>query len=293
MIQLDDAWEQVRGALEHLDYLRPEIENFRKATLDQASIKREPAIGTLPDGRHERVVRGTFNATFYPTPPRTKRLIGEAVQNLRAALDYLVFQVCCSDSKSVVAKTQLVIADSEQNFIADSKRHFKGMSGEHIAMFQKLQPYTGCEWTGIIRDLSNPSKHEHLTMVQHPVRLSISEGSTDAILAGQMISLESDISMDVAFMNGKAVIDQLEELVTKVTELSSRIRRKVGTIASYYDQALICRNGHVANSAASGFPHSTKYCENCSARTVSTCESCHQPIRGRCRIDGLVSTPLT
>src|SRR4051812_876089 len=120
--ELDDAYEQINGAREHLDHLKPEIEAFRKLTLDTVSITREPSTYLSPEGREVPTVRGTLSATHYPTPPRAKRLIGETVQNLRAALDYLVYQVCRFDSKGDVKQTQFVIVNSEEDFVKESKR---------------------------------------------------------------------------------------------------------------------------------------------------------------------------
>lgn len=171
-------------------------------------------------GRSKPAVIGKLTAPLnLSAPPRAARLIGETVQNLRAALDYLVYELCCFDSKSIVDGTQFVIVDSEKDFVRESKRRFKGMSGEHIAMFQQLQPYAGCNWTGIVRDLSNPDKHRQLTAVRHPVGLTIPPGSTDAILAGKSVDRNAGLSIEITFSNGAPVIEQLEQLVSEVDEI--------------------------------------------------------------------------
>ncbi len=219
MQQLDGAYEQVRGAREHLDDLKPEIEAFRGAVRDSVALDRQPGT-VVHKGRTKPAVIGRLTAPVnLPAPPRTSRLIGETVQNLRAALDYLIYELCCFDAKSIIDGTQFVIADSEEDFVSKCKRRFRGMSGEHIAMFQQLQPYAGCNWTGIIRDLSNPDKHRHLTAVHHPVGLTIQPGSTDAILAGKSVDMNAGLSIEITFSDGAPVIEQLEQLVSEVTKI--------------------------------------------------------------------------
>ena len=219
MQQLNGAYEQVRGAREHLDDLKPEIGAFRESVRDAVVLSRQPGT-VMHKGRSKPAVIGTLTAPVnFSAPPRAARLIGETVQNLRAALDYLVYEFCCFDSKGIVDGTQFVIADSEENFVRDSKRRFKGMSGEHIAMFQQLQPYAGCSWTGIIRDLSNPDKHRQLTAVRHPVGLAIPPGSTDAILAGKSVDVNAGLSIEITFSSGAPVIEQLEQLISEVDKI--------------------------------------------------------------------------
>jgi hypothetical protein len=48
-----------------------------------------------------------------------------------------------------------------------------------------------------------------------------------------------------------------------------------------YDEALICTNGHVINSAARTLPvHSAGFCSKCGAQAVEKCARCDTKIRG-------------
>lgn len=216
MQPLYGAYEQVSGAQEHLDDLKPEIEafisdikhevslNYRKAPVGMGGCRLTAAIGT---------------ACFpmaHPSPPRVRRIIGETVQSLRKALDYLVYELARLDSKSVVENTQFVIVDSEKEFIKKLWR-LNGVSGDHRAMIQKLQPYNGCSWTRLIRDLSNPDKHRTLTAVRHPVSISLDPGITTAMLAGKEVNVDSYASIRVSFNDGSPVIETLDQLVRDVT----------------------------------------------------------------------------
>lgn len=215
MHQLDGAREHIYGAQEHLDMLRPEIQSFAQIVSKDVSLKYVKGFVTIK-GQQREVPIGTASFPMNrPTPPRAARLIGEVVQNLRSALDYLVYELARFDSKSAVDKTQFVIADSEENFLS-SKWHLRGLSGDHIAAIERLQPYRGCEWTKFIRDISNPDKHRHLTALKHPTVISIDSRNTERILAGQKAEVGDYASIQIAFSNGPPVIEGLEQLIADV-----------------------------------------------------------------------------
>jgi hypothetical protein len=49
-----------------------------------------------------------------------------------------------------------------------------------------------------------------------------------------------------------------------------------------YDVAQICLNGHVINSMMKASPHrSQDYCHHCGEATISECQNCETPIKGR------------
>lgn len=215
MQPLNGAYEQVNGAREHLDALRREIEAFVKVVANDVSLKYDKGVVNIR-GRQLKVPIGTARFPFnLPTPPRVSRLIGETIQNLRKALDYLVYELACFDAKTIIEKTQFVIVDSEEEF-RKNLRHLKGLTGEHIAEFNRLQPYRGCNWTKLLRDLSNPDKHKHLTAVRHPVAFRLDASNTDAILTGKQIDKDSYASIQITFSKGAPVIETLEQLVVDV-----------------------------------------------------------------------------
>ena len=216
MQPLDGAYEQVNGAREHLDALKPEIEAFVKVIANEVSLKYKKGIINIK-GKQLNVPIGT--ATFpinRPAPPRASRLIGEVIQSLRKALDYLVYELACFDAKSIVEKTQFVIVDSEEKF-RENLWHLQGLSGEHRAMFERLQPYNGCNWTKLIRDLSNPDKHKTLTAIRHFTGIHIDPANTEAILAGKQVDVNDYATIEITFVKGPPVIAGLQQLVLDVT----------------------------------------------------------------------------
>jgi len=105
-------------------------------------------------------------------PPMLPVVVSDVIHNLRAALDYIVFELARSDSGEVQDGTQFIIedckvdpADRARGFDARSKRYLKGLSQEHIEATENLQRYKGVDWTKSLRDISNPDKHRTLTVL--------------------------------------------------------------------------------------------------------------------------------
>jgi len=107
-----------------------------------------------------------------PVPATLPVVVSDVVHNLRAALDYIVYELAIKDSGSPQDGTQFLIenvksdpADPRRGFDARSKRCLKGLSTTHIAMIEDLQPYRGVQWSETLRDISNPDKHRHLSVL--------------------------------------------------------------------------------------------------------------------------------
>ena len=217
MHPLDGAYERVYGAREHLDALKPIFHDFAKVVEDGISLKYERGTREV-NGQLREVPIGTASSIGnYPIPPKAGRLISDAIQNLRIALDYLIYELACFDAKRIVEKTQFVIVDCEKDF-RRNLWHLNGLSVEHIAMFEWLQPYKGCHWTGFLRDLSNPDKHQHFSTVKHPVTIRIDDANTKAILAGKHVDVNSYASFDISFVDGPPVIEGIEQLCFMVAQ---------------------------------------------------------------------------
>lgn len=220
MQPLDCAYEQINGAREHLDALRPEISAFTEEIANSISLKYKR--GFVKINRDYLVVPiGTAEFPINRSAPLgTKRLIGEIIQCLRKSLEYLVYELACYDSKSIVEKTQFVIVDCEKKF-RENLWHLQGLTGEHRAMFERLQPYNGCNWTKLLQELSNPDKHKTLTAVKHPIALSLDPSNTEAIISGNNVSVDNYASIKITFNNGTPVIEGIEQLVLDVTNTLS------------------------------------------------------------------------
>jgi len=219
MHPLDGANERVNGARERLDELKPHVQAFRVEKRSSITYDRRPETIIL-NGQQKRVVIGTASTRIFPAPLKLSRLIGEVIQHLRTALDYLVYELTRYDAKSIIEHTQFPVADCEKTFKQLLSRYrLKGnLSPEHIATIERLQPYKGCNWTKWLAEFSNPDKHKALTAVASPVTFSPSPGSTEAILADKKMDMEGDITIRITFSDGTPVVEGLEQLVSQVTK---------------------------------------------------------------------------
>ena len=93
-------------------------------------------------------------------------LVGETIYNLRAALDYLVYELANLDSGQIQKNTQFPIVDYMKSWQEESHSKLKGLSSSHKAAIERLQPFRNCDWTRILREISNPDKHRSFIVVR-------------------------------------------------------------------------------------------------------------------------------
>jgi len=219
MQPLNGAYKRVERAGKHLTNLNRRVNIAQQAIIDSVVLQRKPQKFQLSDGR---VVNGVLGSVTFPLnapiPPIINILIGETIYNLRAALDYLIYDLARLDSGKVINGTQFPIEDVVKRFKGRRNTFLKGLSDEHVAAVEGLQPCHGCHWTKILRDISNPDKHRHLTFVRHPINISLSEGSTEAIIAGKAVDVKKDIYAQIAFSDGMPVVETLNKLKVEITK---------------------------------------------------------------------------
>ena len=93
---------------------------------------------------------------YFPEPsPILPLAVSDAIHNLRAALDYLVYELALHDSRAVQEGTQLPLecvksgkapGGNDIGFDAVKSRFLKGVSTDHREAIERLQPYNGVEW---------------------------------------------------------------------------------------------------------------------------------------------------
>jgi len=219
MQSLDGAYQRVKRARIHLANLKKRIKVFRQVIYDSIVINRKPALFQLPDGRKVKGVLGSAHFRLEKSPYIITILVGETIYNLRAALDYLVYELAQLDSNQIVEKTQFPIEDSKEVFKGRRKNYLKGVSDKHITIIKGLQPCYGCQWTKVLREISNPDKHRELTIIQRGVGLNIVPGgSTEVIIAGKPVEVKDSVSIDIAFSDGTPIIETLEQLKLEIAK---------------------------------------------------------------------------
>lgn len=98
-----------------------------------------------------------------PIPSMLPLAVSDAVHNMRAALDHVVYQLAINDSRTPQKQTQFIIADTREAFDGACKSRLAGLTPAHVKMIEAFQPYSGVEWIADLRNISNPDKHQALT----------------------------------------------------------------------------------------------------------------------------------
>lgn len=165
-------------------------------------------------------------------PVRFSVLVGEVCYNLRAALEYLVYELARHDSGAVQRGTQFPIEDDPARFAcrkdpADRRFVLPGIDAANVAMIERLQPYNGAQWTGALRDRSNQDRHRELNATQAwtqggPVQSNVpfNNGRPEIRRGrdGRETYVQFPITVSVLFDDGVPVVQMLEGLQREVAQ---------------------------------------------------------------------------
>jgi hypothetical protein len=162
----------------------------------------------------------TADFSHWPeVPEMLSVVIGDALHNFRAALDYVVFELARHDSGQPQEQTQFLIEDIKNDpenrnvgFDYRQKRHLRGLHRPHIDMVEAFQPYRDVRWSRSLRDISNPDKHRQLTLLTHDgqlVGVSIRHSPTGRFKGAARIA-----GRDLAFDRYDVEIDAYSTFVT-------------------------------------------------------------------------------
>ncbi len=214
---------RIGRAEEHLAELKTLIDRIREQYSDK----------TIEDNFRLRM--HTEVPGFELTEPMLGVLIGEIVYNLRAALDYLVYALARQDSDSFQSGTQFPIEDTPDGFARRTKEFLKGLNATHVAMIEEFQPYKGCNWTKILRDLSNPDKHRHFVPLKgnHGTlyrEVAAPETGTIALDPSiRYVDMETRRTLDIKLADGTRIVDTLEQLRAEVANLLQAFEPEIKT----------------------------------------------------------------
>ncbi|MFC1972374.1 hypothetical protein ACFLVE_03105 [Chloroflexota bacterium] len=214
---MDGANERVKRAGEHLLDLKQRVnilrqEKFKRVVIKTQRIRLRPPLGD--EWAYVRVIE------IPPShqPMMISILVGEIIYNMRAALDYLVYELACFDTKKIIEKTQFLIEDTPEGFLRHAKRCLNGLNPRHLTAIENLQPFKGCDWTERLRDISNPDKHMRLIMVDCPVRHASQISGAEAVATEQSMNMNDIAAIEIVFRDGMPIIETLEQLKLKVAK---------------------------------------------------------------------------
>ena len=168
---LDGAMRRAIRANRYIDEADALLHRFASECEDRIVANYNPHTGYAP-------------LNFPPVPDDLPFAISDAVHNLRAALDYIIYELALECSGSIQEGTQFPIESVKSGtsphgnkigFDAVAPRYLKGLffRPHIIDAIENIQPYNGRRWTQDLRDISNPDKHRQLTPISKDGILSM------------------------------------------------------------------------------------------------------------------------
>jgi len=235
---LEDAYARLDRSEEHIS----ELDGIVRRFLDEQYRHTVGGIRFHP----QPDVPWVFRRPEAAVPGRVAILIGDAVQDMRSALDYLVFQLAMHHSGGIEQQgTQFPIESTPGGF---KRRHrtatgrpsddrgifLVGVCPVHVAQIQSLQPAFGCDWTQTIATFSNTDKHRRVLPALHATALQVGGFIRDANTDIGPISFEDDHlvirsplsdEMDLqAHITLYVSVDSKASVPNQLRDLSSHVR---------------------------------------------------------------------
>jgi hypothetical protein len=151
---LDSAYFKLARAAEHLNEAESEISIFRDTDPQVAFPKYD-----FDAPEHTLRLR-----VIGQPPPRLGLLFADALQNIRSALDHLIYQLADLDTDHPRGdRTQYPIYDTPEGFDAQPARFLEGVPREYWTRIREAQPYEPrYRFLGPLRILNDRDKHRVL-----------------------------------------------------------------------------------------------------------------------------------
>lgn len=240
---LDGAIARLDRTDRHFDELKASIQRLDQANHSQliaAHYEHAKAL-KIPAGIR-RGFLSTQRPVVIPPPLEMAAIVSDIIHNLRAALDYLVFELALYDSRAEQNGTQFPIEEvkcrvSPKGKIIggfDTRRDtfLRGVSDPHVSAIETLQPYSGVTWTETLRDISNPDKHRKIVTIDGGWAMHTTiEGGRPGSFKGRPgtvfpgigkdgadIYAEFQYAIEVAFSDRSPVLKTLEILKSAVRD---------------------------------------------------------------------------
>jgi hypothetical protein len=161
---LDGARAKIERAGDHLETLDRAIRRW----LEDYGYRMVLEPNVEP-GKHRIVMRA--NRAGGSPPLHLGVIVGDALHDLRSALDHLIWQLVILDGHKPWKRNQFPIFDTPKQFKDERPRYLRGVSTEHRAQIEMYQPYHGGE-RGVrlstLARLNDVDKHR-VVMVGTPI----------------------------------------------------------------------------------------------------------------------------
>ena len=131
MASLDSVKQKIDRSAEHLRSLESEAMRYFSANPGEVVPEEDAKSGRIVMRFVQRI----------PVPVAIPLIVGDALQNLRSSLDYLVWELVLAANNNPSDKHQFPICDSIEAFEEQLRRHrLDGVTPEAIAEIKALQP---------------------------------------------------------------------------------------------------------------------------------------------------------
>ena len=98
---------------------------------------------------------------------RPRVLVSQIVENLRTALDYMIFQLSVLNEPHLKKRLpQFVIAESESDFERQASTRLRYLTDEQRSFIERIQPYHGNSMLALLAGMTNAGKHRRLLSIQ-------------------------------------------------------------------------------------------------------------------------------
>lgn len=197
----ESAWAKLDRATEHRDGLDREINAF----FEERS--RVPRLGTkYEEESGDHVLYVTFMPDLGPLLQRSSLLFGDAVHNLRSALDHVAFEAASIHQWGDIQHPRRIafpITDDADRWKRECNYRLSELHPDDVAAIRWYQPYEALiragqpsgarTLLGLLRDLDDWDKHRLLTAVAvpgaglvdpHPQAMAIFMPTVLGLLAG-------------------------------------------------------------------------------------------------------------
>lgn len=179
---LSGAYLRLERAYEHIETVRRETKTFLERDPKPLDFRTEKTAGS------GKAMEYVLYAVVREEPPADIALpVGDAIQNFRNALDYLVYELSPPRYRRR-GRTGFPIYDDMCLFEVEGRRMIRGITGDELTLIESVQPYKRTnpprnDPLSLLRRLSNKNKHRLLL----PVAAAVSDsqswiGTTNALI---------------------------------------------------------------------------------------------------------------
>ena len=98
---------------------------------------------------------------------RPRVLVSQIAENLRTALDYMIFQLSMLNEPDLNERLpQFIIADTKEKFERHANRCLRYLTDEQKSFVERLQPYYGNGMLALLGKMTNAGKHRRLLSIE-------------------------------------------------------------------------------------------------------------------------------